>query len=60
MDVFRNVIMKPKGHFLQHYDTMTRKFGPLIKTGLSLNQRMIILNQPFNLTKIGRMFVTVW
>ena len=52
--------MKPKGHFLQHYHTMTRKFGPLIKTGLGLNQRMIILNQPFNLTKIGRMFVTVW
>ena len=32
MDVFPNVIMKPKGHFLQHYPAMIRKFGPLIKT----------------------------
>ena len=32
MDVFPNLIMKPKGHFLQHYPAMIRKFGPLIKT----------------------------
>ena len=32
MDVFPKVIMKPKGHFLQHYPAMIRKFGPLIKT----------------------------
>ena len=27
MDVFPNVIMKPKSHFLQHYHAMIRKFG---------------------------------
>ena len=32
MDVFPNVIMKPKSHFLQHYPAMIRTFGPLIKT----------------------------
>ena len=24
--------MKPKGHYLQHYPQMIRKFGPLVKT----------------------------
>ena len=32
MNVFPNVIKKPKAHFLQHYPAMVRKFGPLIKT----------------------------
>ena len=32
MDVFPNVIMKPKGHFLQHYPATIRKFALLIKT----------------------------
>ena len=32
MGVFPNIIMKPNGHFLQHYPVMIRKFGPLIKT----------------------------
>ena len=32
MDVFPNVIMKPKGHFLQHYPAMIRTFGPVVKT----------------------------
>ena len=55
MDVFPNVIMKPKGHFLQHYPAMVHQ-----SKHLCLNQIMVILNQPFNLTKIGRIFVTVW
>ena len=50
MDVFLNVIMKPNGHILQLYSAMIRKFGPSTKT-LRLNQRMAILNQPFDLTK---------
>ena len=31
-DVFQNVCIKPKGHYLQHYPAMIRKFGPLVKT----------------------------
>ena len=32
MDNLPDVSMKSKGHFLQHYPAMIRKFGPLIKT----------------------------
>ena len=32
MDNLPDVSMKPKGHFIQHYPAMIRKFVPLIKT----------------------------
>ena len=32
VDIFQNVSIKPKGHYLQHYQAMIRKSDPLVKT----------------------------
>ena len=59
MDVFPKVIMKPKGHLLQHYPAMIRKFGPLIKT-LTFESKNGYFKSTFQSKKSKRMFVTVW
>ena len=59
MDFFPNVIMKPKGHFLQYYPAMIRKFGSLIKT-FRFESKNGYFKSTFQSKKNKRMFVTVW
>ena len=59
MDFFPNVIMKPKGQFLQHYPAMIKTFGPLIKT-FRFESKNGYFKSTFQSKKSKRMFVTVW
>ena len=59
MDFFPNVIMKPKGHFLQYYPAMIRKFGSLIKT-FRFESKNGYFKSTFQSKKSKRMSVTVW
>ena len=58
MDFFPNVIIKPKGHFLQHYSAMIRNFGPLIKI-FRFESKNGYFKSTFPSKKNKRMFVTV-